>query len=344
MARKASQSNSQAKPADLERQAETPPESHDESALLRRREIIPYLSFEGFQSWIASGEPSQNCVQFSDSIFEIHHSIKREVLNRVVQQVVLMKQDARSHPWSKSFVIEPFGEIELRFGEIEDKIRRTFRLKQISEYEYKQLDNIRDMLSVATENAIFDIILTSEDYITDDGSAVKPGKSDLDLRIRVFEMAVLETRGEGAGELLRKMFPELSESNAVGQPSSATALEQSDQLPTTAPALWASDKQRGDTPPEFIKRHYGPWLGKGLTRPDVKRLDPQLYTALSNWLRHNEIPADLDLPTLKEKNDRWVAKIEAEGRPNMGALTAKEASNLRNVMSRRGRAGSENIK
>lgn len=74
-------------------------------------------------------------------------------------------------------------------------------------------------------------------------------------------------------------------------------------LPETAPALWAEEKQPGDTPPTFIKRHYGEHLrsdATGLTRPDIKRLDPQLYTALSNWLRKNELPSDCPLPTKSE--------------------------------------------
>lgn len=105
-------------------------------------------------------------------------------------------------------------------------------------------------------------------------------------------------------------------------------------IPETAPALWASDKQPSVSPPEFIKRHYEPWLGKGLARPDIKRLDPQLYVALSNWLRKNEMPADLDLPTLKERNDRWVSKV-GEGGEAEAAL--REARRLVRTAERRQR-------
>lgn len=106
-------------------------------------------------------------------------------------------------------------------------------------------------------------------------------------------------------------------------------------LPNKAPAIWTEAKLSGDTPPAFIQRHYGPWLGKGLTRPDIKRLDGQLYVALSNWLRKNEMPHDLDLPTLKEMNDRLVSDVRAGKRPVVGEMTAREHSRLVGAIHRR---------
>lgn len=78
-------------------------------------------------------------------------------------------------------------------------------------------------------------------------------------------------------------------------------------IPEKAPAFWKQDKQKGDTPVSFIQRHYGEWLGKGLSRPDVKRLDEPLYRALYSWLRSNDLPDGFDLPTAKEANDRLLA-------------------------------------
>jgi hypothetical protein len=75
-------------------------------------------------------------------------------------------------------------------------------------------------------------------------------------------------------------------------------------LPVEAPATWKHDKQPGDTPVTFIQRHYEPWLGKGLNRADINRLDPSLYTGLANWLRKNDLPDGFDLPTKKEVLDR----------------------------------------
>lgn len=126
---------------------------------------------------------------------------------------------------------------------------------------------------------------------------------------------------------VRKLFPEL-ENAGVSAGGHAP-------LPSHPPALWATDKHAGETPPDFIKRHYEPWIGRGLARPDIKRLDARLYVALNNWLRHNEIPSDLNLPTLKEKNDGWVATILKEGRPTADNMTAKEASRLAGALHRR---------
>jgi hypothetical protein len=79
------------------------------------------------------------------------------------------------------------------------------------------------------------------------------------------------------------------------------------ELPGSAPAAWKNDKLPDDTPPDFIKRHYGPEGldvlradGAGLKRNDLKKLDPSAYTALANWLRNNELPDDCPLPTLSE--------------------------------------------
>ena len=127
-------------------------------------------------------------------------------------------------------------------------------------------------------------------------------------------------------------------------------------LPTTAPALWvekwqpsqksngvnakgetreqfdarrAMERPKGDTPPAFVTRHYGPpgpensqaldvlrADGTGLTRaylgPDRDRLDPSLYTGINNWLsnKKNRWPDDCPLPTRSEAID-----TSSSGRP-----------------------------
>lgn len=129
--------------------------------------------------------------------------------------------------------------------------------------------------------------------------------------------------GKPIADYVRELFPELAEierAEKEGQSSQVSrAVEQKapvqepqpSPLPEKAPALWAEAKEPGDTPPAFIQRHYAPWLGQGLTRADVRHLDPQLYMALSNWLRKNELPEGFDLPTTKEKNDRWVQRVQS---------------------------------
>lgn len=84
-------------------------------------------------------------------------------------------------------------------------------------------------------------------------------------------------------------------------------------LPELAPVLWAEAKQPGDTPPDFIQRHYTPWLGKGLTVADLLRLDPKLHRALYNWKQRHPLPEGFVLPTLKELNDAQVQEAFADG-------------------------------
>ena len=51
----------------------------------------------------------------------------------------------------------------------------------------------------------------------------------------------------------------------------------------------------------------GPWLEAGeLNRPLVNKLAPKAYISLSNWLRSNSLPDDIDIPTKKEMIDREI--------------------------------------
>jgi hypothetical protein len=87
-------------------------------------------------------------------------------------------------------------------------------------------------------------------------------------------------------------------------------------LPTEAPEIYAGVRS-GETPADFIKRVYAPWVGNGLTKTGLRQLDPGLYRALYNWLgRGNVLPDDLPLPTRQEVNDKLVEGfIESSGKP-----------------------------
>lgn len=63
-------------------------------------------------------------------------------------------------------------------------------------------------------------------------------------------------------------------------------------LPTQAPAQWTNRPSRQSiTPPRFVMDVYGPWLGRGLSRGDIRRLDEKLYHALYIWQkRHPDHP------------------------------------------------------
>ena len=84
-------------------------------------------------------------------------------------------------------------------------------------------------------------------------------------------------------------------------------------LPDEAPALYLDRPNRQETAPDFIRRVYGPWLGQGLTRAHILHLDRPLYTALAKWLRSNDMPADLDLPTKAEQTTRQLQEMGVTG-------------------------------
>ncbi len=97
-------------------------------------------------------------------------------------------------------------------------------------------------------------------------------------------------------------------------------------LPIEAPETFQG--LRGpETPPEFVKRVYGPWLGQGLTRADIRKLDPKLSVAITNWLSRpgNEWPADVDLPTKAEQNERLLSAGSDAIREHLGKFTGQEA-------------------
>jgi|GEM_PF-4733292 len=146
------------------------------------------------------------------------------------------------------------------------------------------------------------------------GRSVEPAE-----RLAWLDEFVRKNPGEPVSELVRELFPRVMDDRM--------------ELPSVAPALWTQDRLRSDTPPDFIKRHYEPWLGKGLARSDIRRLDPNLYESLANWLRKNQMPEDMDLPTLKERNDRWVQRFE-EGDLN---VEARDVSRLAQAAARRRR-------
>ena len=126
-------------------------------------------------------------------------------------------------------------------------------------------------------------------------------------KLSVIDAYAAENPGAQVSSKILEIFPELESLQQVARVSA----------PSEPPAIWPEDRIaiKGvlETPPDFIKRHYSEWLGNGLTRADIRRLDKPLSTALDNWLRRNPMPDDFDLPTLKEQNSRWVERIEREG-------------------------------
>lgn len=77
-------------------------------------------------------------------------------------------------------------------------------------------------------------------------------------------------------------------------------------LPTTPPEHYENRPDKTETAPAFIKRVYHDWLTGDFTRADLRKLDAKAEMALRNWERKNG-RAELNLPTLKERNDQLIA-------------------------------------
>lgn len=71
---------------------------------------------------------------------------------------------------------------------------------------------------------------------------------------------------------------------------------------------WATrDKNRSESPVAFTRRVYAKRLGAGLTRPELRELDPDLYRALYVWIHRHP---DDDIPELLSVSEVIDQKIE----------------------------------
>jgi len=79
-------------------------------------------------------------------------------------------------------------------------------------------------------------------------------------------------------------------------------------LPNFAPRIYAN---RGFRPAnfgrrenivEFLRNVWKPWIdAKLLTRAELRKLDPSADKAIENWLRHNDLPADIQIPSYPKR-------------------------------------------
>ena len=91
---------------------------------------------------------------------------------------------------------------------------------------------------------------------------------------------------------------------------------QDENLPKTAPALW-SERTTGRevSPADFIKEHYAPWLGNGLTRAHLAKIDKPLYSAYSKQIERNpdkKIKELLDEERVFEKDPKKAIERSRE--------------------------------
>ncbi|MCV6621849.1 MAG: hypothetical protein OIF51_08885 [Cellvibrionaceae bacterium] len=94
--------------------------------------------------------------------------------------------------------------------------------------------------------------------------------------------------------------------------------------PTVAPELYKERVDRKENPIAFIRRVYGPWLGRGITRPQLKHLDMPLYQGLYRFLRDNDEPTDIQLGLPKVRGTH-AFKRAADGKSEGGPRVSDEA-------------------
>ena len=143
-------------------------------------------------------------------------------------------------------------------------------------------------------------------------------KESVEYLNRVFNFTDIKEKFNSSGlsdvskeEIVRMIVSELGFSHIL-TPSVVPAVSNEAPvigLPAYPPELWVDRKDREETPPEFIKRVYATWLGRGLTRQWLKN-DPPLYNAYATWISRH--PADkLDLPTRSDLVSRKLDEADA---------------------------------
>lgn len=91
---------------------------------------------------------------------------------------------------------------------------------------------------------------------------------------------------------------------------STEATQRTTKLPDSAPEKWLERKNKKETPFDFVKRVYAPFIGRGLTRPHIKAIDLSLYNAIKSWKSNGgSIPEDFAeiLPTKRKSIDQKLA-------------------------------------
>ena len=102
-----------------------------------------------------------------------------------------------------------------------------------------------------------------------------------------------------------------------------------DGLPLTAPALWEERTTgRKVSPADFIRAHYAPWIGNGLTRAHIGQLDRPLYMAYARQVSRSPDSAIAELPSEERlKRDDPVEALE-----RIRAQTRASVARIRNAM------------
>lgn len=145
-------------------------------------------------------------------------------------------------------------------------------------------------------------------------------------RLKAFN---LQYGDEGLEDYARLLFPEWSFAERV---KAFESDQKSPSLPKDAPEKYQGLRSP-ETPPTFVKRVYGPWLGHGLDRGHIRQLDPTLYQAIVNWSRRNKWPTEIDLPTRSQQIDRKLERLQAG--EAVGDFTLREMQRTAAALQRR---------
>jgi hypothetical protein len=113
--------------------------------------------------------------------------------------------------------------------------------------------------------------------------------------------------------------------------------------PIKAPELWKDRADKNEDPVAFIKRVYAKYLGEGISRADISRLDKRLYNSLNTSIhRHGDSLSDV-LPTKSVIIDKKL-KEAGEFKPpsrfvKIDELSPTERERLRLYAVKRSRKG-----
>ncbi len=128
--------------------------------------------------------------------------------------------------------------------------------------------------------------------------------------LRAFETACL------AHNLTSDERAAIIEDLAIATGSRDAAVSASIPLPDTAPEIWAErDRTQRQNPAQFVRRVYAQWIGRGLTRQKLGRLDSTAYKALAVWEHRHPEDRIIELPGITEVLDRRIAALSSEFSP-----------------------------
>jgi hypothetical protein len=257
------------------------------------------------------------------------------------------------------------NDLEISFGYYVEEINVKYENlipddleDMLNEFDYKEVIEFIEVINNISYNEDIGLNYIAERLKNGDKSL---RFLSLDERLKKLERFAIENSGHGVADFARLILPELGQTisdDPLGQPQPVaspdqtvgnveeilndfpsrkahrpgTTIEQpkadgSAVRPTEAPVLW-KDREAGETPPDFIRRVYAPWMsgGNGISKRSLRTLDPTLITELNKWVREgNELPADINILTVKSENDQLLTAGETAIREHLGKFTGAEA-------------------